>query len=152
MMSEIRAHVATSETSTISLAPAAGAGIGKLLFDGLLARPDFIASMIEAAVGGLQAKIYFYTKDGVKDKPDNRTRIQALVMLLCHAEGEPIKRVIHQHLGAGGALDLVGAIHESPALRESLRHALEKAEFRGRNKRADPVSSELATVSELPPD
>jgi predicted peroxiredoxin len=120
-----------------------------MLFDGLLARTDFIPAMIAAAMGGLEAKIYFFTKGGVLDKPDHRTRIQALTMLLANAEGEPIKRVIHQHLGTGGSLDLVGAIHDSPALEEAMRHALDKAAFRRRNVKKvateKPVETEPKT-------
>lgn len=140
----------TLTAKNIELAPAAGSGIGKLLFDGLLARPDFIPSLIEAACGGLKACNYFYAKGTgqVEETPDYKTRLQAVVMILANAEGEPIKRVIHQHMGSGGSLDIVGALRESPAVFAALEREMEKARWKG-GKKAKVVAAE-AEPSELP--
>lgn len=126
----------------ITLAPAAGSGIGKLLFDALLARPDFIPLMVEAAIGGLSAESHFYSpaQKEVISKPDYRVRQQAVVMLLANAEGEPVKRIIHQHLGGDGLkTDVQAALRESPALQEAVERALANAKFRTRNVKTKPV-------------
>ncbi len=120
----------------MQLAPAAGAGIGKLIADALLAMPDFIPLMRDAFVGGLQAQIHYYDR-GAKEwcsRPDERTRLQAATLCLAHMEGEPIKRIIHQHLGASGEIDLLAAVRESPQLQDQLGALLEKAKFRDRKK------------------
>ncbi len=122
----------------LTLAPAAGSGIGKLVFDALLAEPDFIPLMVQAAMGGLRATTSFYnpaTRE-VIEKVDFKTRLQAWLALTAHAEGEPVKRIIHQHLGAGGQLDIMGALRESPALLAAAKAEIEKAEFRDRHKKA----------------
>ncbi len=129
-------------SQTLTLAPAAGSGIGKLLFDALLARPDFIPLMVEAAIGGLSAETHFYSvaQKEVISKPDYRTRQQAVVMLLANAEGEPVKRIIHQHLGPESIKnDLNAALRESPALVEAVERALANAKFRTRNTKPKPA-------------
>lgn len=133
----------TQSSEQLTLAPAAGSGIGKLIFDALLARPDFIPSMVEAAMGGLKATTSFYnpaTRE-VIEKVDFKTRMQAWLALTAHAEGEPVKRIIHQHLTADGKLDLRGALQDSPELAAAVAAELEKAQWRksGRTKKAQPV-------------
>lgn len=146
---EIRGRVIQkTEPQNLQLAPAAGTGIGKLLFDALLADPEFIPALTEAVLGGLKACNYFYAKGTgkVEATPDCKTRIHAATMILANAEGEPIKRVIHQHLGAGGALDIVGALRESPAVMAALERELDKAKWKGGKKTpkvAEPEPSEL---------
>ncbi len=119
------------------LAPAAGAGIGKLIADALLADPDFIPLMKAAFIGALGAEIHFFDKaaGGWQSRPDYRIRLQAVMGCLAHMEGEPVKRIIHQHLGGGPTIDPLAAMQDSPALREAVRRTLEKAEWRqsGRN-------------------
>lgn len=138
----------------MTLAPAAGQGIGKMLFDVLLADPDFLPSLKAAAMDGLQAVRSFYNPGAkcVVSEPDTRTRIQALTLVLAQAEGEPIKRVIHQHLGAGG-IDPLAALQESPALRDAARRLLEQAEWRTsgkqsykRPRKANPPAVETVDV------
>ncbi len=60
---------------------------------------------------------------------------------MAHMEGEPVKRIIHQHLGADGKLDLRGALQDSPELAAAVAAELEKATWRksGRTKKAQPV-------------
>ena len=66
-----------------------------------------------------------------------RAQLQTLTLVLAHMEGEPIKRVIHQHLGGNGTVDPLAALQESPALRDAARRMLEKAEYRtGGGKRS----------------
>ena len=121
-----------AQNEELSLAPAAGSGIGKLVFDALLAHPDFIPSMVAAAMGGLKATTSFYnpaTRE-VIEKVDFKTRLQAWLALTAHAEGEPVKRIIHQHLAAGGKLDLREALTQSPELAEAVERELQKANWR----------------------
>lgn len=136
-----RAHM--DQNGNASLAPAAGTGIGKLVFDGLLARADFIPLMIEAMIGGLRATTTFYNPSArtTEDKPDYKLRVHTVIALFAHAEGEPIKRIVHQHLGAaGGAPDLLAALREDPALLEAVERQVEKAKFHGRHlRKAEPV-------------
>lgn len=131
------------DAGNIALAPAAGAGLGKLLFDRLLARDDFLTALEDAIIGGLRATRSYYDKaaGGCVTEPDYRTRIQAAGMTLAQAEGEPIKRVIHQHLGASGEINLQAAVAESPQLQEQLARLLENATWkqsgRKRTKQAE---------------
>ena len=127
----------------MTLAPAAGAGIGKKLADALIADPDFLTAMIESAKGGLSATRSFWCGKGgdgyLETEPDFRVRVQTLALLLAHMEGEPVKRIIHQHLGAGGKVDIMEALRESPALLAAAEREIEKAKFRDRHKKAKPV-------------
>ena len=122
-----------------ALAPAAGAGIGKILADKLLADPEFERLMVDAAKDGLRATRSFSVGRGgdarVETEPDFRTRIQAFTILMAHMEGEPVKRIVHQHVGTGGAIDPTAALRDSPALQDALAHLLNKAQFRDRNSR-----------------
>lgn len=137
-----------------ALAPAAGAGIGKILADALLADPDFVPLMIAAAKGGLKATRSFWVgrgQDGhLERENDHKTQVQTFALLLAHMEGEPIKRIIHQHLGAGGAIDPLAALQESPALLEQAERLIEKAKWRksGRAKKAEPVKHEPTAPSD----
>ncbi len=121
-----------------TLAPAAGAGIGKLLADRLLAEPTFLSLMVDAAMNGLKATRSFWTGKGdsaqLVTEPDSKVQLQAFALLLAHMEGEPIKRIIHQHLGGAGPLDPLAALQDSPELREAARKMLEKAEWRTSGK------------------
>jgi|SRR5882757_8863547 len=137
-----------AQSEQLTLAPAAGSGIGKLVFDALLADPGFIPAMVAAAMGGLQATTSFYnpaTRE-VIEKVDFKTRMQAWLALTAHAEGEPVKRIIHQHLQGDGKLDLRGALQDSPELAAAVAAELEKAKWRHsgqqagkRPRKADPV-------------
>lgn len=130
----------------IQLAPAAGVGIGKLIADALLSDPDFIPRMKEAFMGALVAEIHFFDKagGGWQSRPDYRIRLQAVMGCLAHMEGEPVKRIIHQHLGGTGEIDPLAAMQDSPALREAVERTLAKAKWResgrrGNGKNAKPV-------------
>lgn len=124
-----------------TLAPAAGAGIGKMLAERLLREPWFFDAMVEAVRNGLTATRSVWTKEGLHTEADCKTQIQAFALVMAHMEGEPIKRVIHQHLGASDKIDPVAALRDSPQLREATRRALEKADWhepeaKGQRKRA----------------
>jgi hypothetical protein len=133
----------------LSLAPAAGAGIGKQIADSLLAQPDFIQEMTKTARDGLRAMSpRRWDKESQKwvADPDMRTRAQMFFGLLAHMEGEPIKRIIHQHLGQGGKIDVSAALADSPELQAVVERELHKAQWRTsgnqphkRPKRAEPV-------------
>src|SRR6478609_8026655 len=101
------------ETAQTVLAPAAGSGIGKMLADSLLTDPEFIPLMRKTAVECLHAmapRRWDKESGGWVADPDMRTRAQMFFGLLAHMEGEPVKRIIHQHLAAGGKLDLREAL------------------------------------------
>ncbi len=139
-------------SETLTLAPASGSGIGKQLADALLARPEFLGAMVDAALGGLTAERSFWCGKGadgyLEKEPDMRTRIQTLALLLAHMEGEPIKRIIHQHLGGNGQVDPLAALQESPALREAAGRLLEKASWKtsGRQKHKAPKVADAAAL------
>lgn len=121
-----------SDTAEIELAPAAGSGIGKLLAAALLAKPDLVSGMVAVIDRGFNAQKRFWNQ---QDKcwecdADGPTQIKTLALVLAHMEGEPIKRIIHQHLGGTGAIDPLAALQESPALRDAARRLLEKADWR----------------------
>ena len=144
-------RVRVNPETSVQLAPAAGAGIGKLIADALLADPEFIPLMKAAFVGALKAEIHFYDRESKswESRPDDRIRLQAVMGCLAHMEGEPVKRIIHQHM-TNGVIDPLAALKESPAAREAMRRLLEKAEWRHsgqseskRPKTAQPVDVEL---------
>ena len=138
--------------SSTSLAPAAGAGVGKLLADLLLADPGFLPAMKEAAMRGLTAmQPRRWDKENEcwgEAVPDARVQVQTVAMLLAHMEGEPIKRIVHQHLGADGGPDPVAAMRESPALRAAVERTLANAQFKNRNN-PKPVPVAVAETIEL---
>jgi len=132
---------------TLQLAPAAGAGIGKLVADALLANPDFIPLMRDALLGGLEATTRHWDREAkqFEIEPDFKVRIQAFSMALAHMEGEPVKRIIHQHLGGDGQIDLGAALRDSPALQAAIERQLENARFKDRNRggKTPPKTAEV---------
>lgn len=128
----------------MQLAPAAGSGIGKLLADKLLAQPGFVDAMVLAVMNGLCATRSFWIKTPtgpeLVTEADSKVQLQAFALILSHMEGEPIKRVIHQHL-TNGKVDPLAVLKDSPATREALARLLDKATFHesGRTKPADVV-------------
>lgn len=138
--------LARHENTEIQLAPAAGAGVGKLLADALLADPDFLPSMKKALMGGLKATRSYYDKSqgGSVTEADSRVQVQTVALLLAHMEGEPIKRIVHQHLGGGPeGMDPTAALRDSPALADAVERALANARFRTKGKASKRVEPEL---------
>lgn len=128
------------------LAPAAGAGIGKLLAENLLARPGFVEAMADVIDGAIRANTRHWDRERREFvvEPDFKTRLQAFFGIVAHMEGEPIKRVFHAHVGSGGAIDPLAALQDSPALREAAGRLLEKANFRTRHaKKVPPAELEV---------
>lgn len=109
------AKIGQSE-STLTLAPGAGSGVGAKLAEALLADPEFLPAMVEAARGGLQATRSFWAGAGgtghLEVEPDFRVRVQTLALVLAHMEGEPVKRIIHEF--KKGGVDPLEAL-DSPA-------------------------------------
>lgn len=141
-----------AQTETLSLAPAAGSGIGKLVFDALLADPQFIPLMVQAALGGLSATTSFYnpaTRE-VIEKVDFKTRLQTWLALTAHAEGEPVKRIIHQHFGGEGRIDPGAALADSPELAAAVERELQKARWKhsGRQDHKKPKRAQPAELVE----
>ncbi len=143
-----------------SLAPAAGAGIGKLLAEKLLADPEFVPLMLAAAKNGLKASRSFWAKTGANgggeiiSEPDARTQVQTFALLLAHMEGEPIKRVIHQYLGGGGdAIDPLAALQASPELLAAAQTMIEKARWRHEGQAAHkrPTKRVFEATATVPP-
>lgn len=145
------ARARMTQEAQITLAPAAGAGIGKMLADGLLAREDFAQLMQQTAIDCLHAmapRRWDKESGGWVVDPDMRTRAQMFFGLLAHMEGEPVKRIIHQHLGAGGAVDILAALRESPALLAATEEALQKAKWRTSGQQAHKRPKQAETVPE----
>lgn len=138
-------------TQSLELAPASGSGIGKEVADELLSRPGFAKKLADCLERGLTAKRSFWVSTGKgegyrEEEDDTRSQLQAAFGIMAHMVGEPIKRIIHQHLGADGKLDLRGALQDSPELAAAVAAELEKAKWRTsgqqahkRPKKADPV-------------
>ncbi len=128
---------------TAQLAPASGIGIGKLVADALLGDGDFVEVMRQTARDCLNATTERYDREEKKvlTVPDYRTRAQMFFGLLAQMEGEPIKRIVHQHIG-GNIVDPIAALNDSPALRAAVERALEKSRFRTRH--ATPGESLVA--------
>jgi len=150
------AHARTMENTQITLAPQAGAGLGKILFDRLLAESDFIDLMVQAARDGLKAmsprRWDKESQTWIAD-PDAKTRVQTLFGLIAQAEGDPVKRVIHQHLAQAGA-DPLTALQESPELREAARKMLANAEWKhsGTQAHKRPKKVEAVEAEAKPAD
>jgi len=126
-----------TENTQISLAAGAGAGLVKLVADDLLARVGFarrVADSLERALDATRRTWDSGTKQWI-DEPDSRTQLQAVFGIFAHFEGEPIKRVIHEHLGQG---HLQEALEEMPpAMLEAMQRRIEFA--RKKAKRAKPA-------------
>lgn len=139
----------------IELAPAAGAGVGKMLAESLLQRPDFLPAMEAAAMAGLRATVRRWDKDTddwIVD-PDCKTQATWFFGLVAHMEGEPIKRIIHQHIGPGRGIDPADALRESPELAAAVARELEKAQWRkGGGERSKARAAQRAEVVDVTPD
>ena len=98
-------------------------------------------------MGGLKAERSFWDKNsgGIISELDHRVQIQALALLLAHMEGEPVKRIIHQHLGGDGQIDLGAALRDSPALQAAIERQLENARFKDRKRggKTPPKTAEV---------
>ena len=144
-------RAAVHEETTLTLAPAAGVGVGKAVADDLLARPGFAKRLADALERGLSATRRTWDSGSKQwvEEPDTRSQLQAAFGIMAHMEGEPVKRIIHQHLGGAGTVDPLGALRESEALRDAAKAMLEKAEWRTsgnkaykRPKQAQPVEAD----------
>ena len=139
--------------STLSLAPAAGAGIGKMVADDLLARKGFAKRLADSLDRGLTATRRTWDS-GAKEwveEPDTRSQLQAAFGIFAHMEGEPIKRIIHQHLGNAG-VDPLATLQDSPAARDALRRLLEKSEWRTSGKQAHKRPKAIEQAAEAAAD
>ncbi len=86
-------------------------------------------------------------------EPDAKIQVQTFALIMAHMEGEPVKRIIHQHLGAGGKLDVGAALTDSPELAQAVERELQKARWKHsgnqahkRPKKAEPVDGEEMPV------
>lgn len=115
----------------IMLAPGAGSGIGKMLADELLKDPEFVPLMRSVALGCLRAVTHRFVleKKQTIEVPDFKIQAQMFFGLLAHMEGDPVKRIIHQHID-GAAIDPLAALQESPALLEAAKRMIDKAGYR----------------------
>ena len=112
------------------LAPAAGNGMGKQVAARLLARADWLDLFENAIVGALTATNRYYDKTHNEwvIYPDGKTRLAAVLGIWSHLEGDPVKRVIHQHLGPGGpSNDLAAALIDSPELLQAIEQTIAEA-------------------------
>ena len=136
LLAYLRAQACMKESTELILAPAAGSGIGKAIADDLLARPEFAKKLADCLERGLTAtrRVWVSTGKGEgywEEEPDTRSQLQAAFGIMAHMEGEPVKRIIHQHLGgAGNGFDLQGALKDSPELSAAVERELQKANWR----------------------
>ncbi len=140
-------------TEIASLAPAAGAGIGKIIADRLLAEPGFIDKMVHGLLTCLNATQRRWDKesDAWLIDPDFQTILKTVFGILAHMEGEPIKRIIHAHLGGGGEVNPLAALQESPALREAARALLDKADWKEKHASGGMKRAKKAQAAEAEP-
>jgi hypothetical protein len=120
----------------IEMAPAAGSGVVREVAAELEKRKSVVVKIADALENALTAKRRTWdsgTKQWVEED-DTRSQLQAVFGMFSHFVGDPQKRVIHEHLVQKG-VDPLGALQDSPALRDAARAVLEKAEFRTRNSR-----------------
>lgn len=138
-----------SDEKQIILAPGAGSGIGKQIADDLLARPGFVKALADTLERGLSAKRSHWVSTAKgegywEEEEDTRSQLQAAFGILAHMEGEPVKRIIHQHLGGAGVVDPLAALQDSEVLRDAARRLLSKAD--GRARRAAPAEQPAVEV------
>ncbi len=134
-----------------TLAPAAGAGIGKLLADRLLSDPTFVQLMLDAVLNGLKATRSYWTGKGetaeLITEPDSKTQLQAFALVMAHMEGEPIKRIIVQDLNKSA--DPMTALMRDPQLLESAKEFIAKADTWHKSGRAKKAPKPAQAVTEI---
>lgn len=144
------------ESDQLSLAPGAGQGIVKKVFDELLSDANFVKEMVAAAHDGLNAmtarrwdREANNGKGGWICDPDYKTRVHTLFGLFAQAEGEPVKRVMHE-IHRTGQLDPLAALRDSPALQDAAERLIAKSKFRDRNgkkaKKAEAIEADAVEV------
>jgi len=151
---QLRAHMHAHESSDlqVALAPAAGHGIGKAVFNELLARPGFITLLADRAIEGLDAmspRRWDKEKQEWIHDPDYRVRAQVLFALWAQAEGEPIKRIIKEEINSRQGVSFDIQLEESPALRAEMKRRIEKAEWRTSGNQAHKRPVKAAPVVEI---
>ncbi len=130
-----------------TLTPGAGQGIGKLIFDRILQeRPEFISLMVDTAIDGLKAmsprRWDKDTQQWLQD-PDYRVRMQTWFGLLAQAEGEPIKRIVHEIRKSG--IDPLEAL-DSPAAVQAAERMVAGARAKLRRKGVGMKPAEVVDV------
>ena len=117
---------------TLDLTPAAGSGIGRKFATALVSDDELVKHMKAAAMDGLQATTGHFDKAvGWVETPDFKTRLAALFGILSHLEGDPLKRVLHQHSG----LPAVNFNEMSPATIAAAEREIAKTKFRTRRQK-----------------
>lgn len=143
-----------AESAQITLAPMAGAGIGKMLADELLKDPEFVPLMRSVALGCLRAMTHRFIMEDKRtiEVPDFKIQAQMFFGLMAHMEGEPVKRIIHQHLGGEGRIDPGAALADSPELAAAVERELQKARWKhsGRQAHKKPRKVEPEIVKDGP--
>ena len=136
----------TADATQISLAPAAGAGIGRQMFAELLARPNFAAELAQAAVDGLNAMTPPRWDPAAQDwtsSPDYRVRTTTLFALLAQAEGAPIKRSVQQVItGPVSTDDIERQLEANPAARAAMLKLIQDADYKAKHGKRRPVRLE----------
>jgi hypothetical protein len=127
-----------------------------MLADELLKDPEFVPLMRSVALGCLRAVTHRFIMERKEtiEVPDFKIQAQMFFGLMAHMEGEPVKRIIHQHLGAGGKLDLGSALQESPELAQAVEKELQKAKWRtsGHQAHKRPAKAAKEQPAELVED
>lgn len=80
-------------------------------------------------------------------EPDAKIQVQTFALIMAHMEGEPVKRIIHQHLGTGGKLDVGAALGDSPELAAAVERELQKARWKNSGHQAHKRPKKVAAVA-----
>jgi hypothetical protein len=143
-------HDNENQPPIVPFAPAAGSGIVRDVAAELATRPGFVQKMADALENGLTATKRMWDAGSKQwiEEPDTRCQLQALFGAFSHFVGDPQKRILHEHIAAAG-IDPLGALRESPALREAAKAMLDKAEWRTSGQQAHKRPAKQVTPGAL---
>lgn len=99
----------------------------------LLREPDFGGTMGKVLIDALKSETWFFDKTAgaVVSRPDTRSQLEAIKLIMAYAEGLPLQRIFEHKINeTRGALRDILA--ESPETLAAVKREVEKAEFRTR--------------------
>lgn len=120
-------------------------GLWPLIVEKLKAHPDYENAAVDGIMAGLMANTNVWSKDKEtwEQRPDGKTRMETIKLLLAYDEGLPLQRIQQAILTNGGMADMheiKQAVASSPAMLSGLKRMLEDIETA---KKPDPKRIEL---------